>query len=131
MARQEPLSFRIGQIFVTFLLTCFAWIFFRASSIIAAFDLVKRMFGTFNPWIFFDNSLYLMGLDHSEFNTALVSIIILLIVDGLRKRYTMQDFNRQNIWFRWTVYGVTVLAILLFGVYGADYVQSQFIYFQF
>ncbi|MFP3154175.1 hypothetical protein LQZ18_07020 [Lachnospiraceae bacterium ZAX-1] len=126
--KQDVWLFRVGQAGLTFLLTCFAWIFFRANGVRAALDLIRRMFGTFNLGIFFaGDSLYQMGLSHSEFNVAIAGIIVLLVVDWLRSKYGMDVFNRQGMWFRWMVYVVMMLVILVFGVYGMDYAQSQFI----
>jgi len=38
---------------------------------------------------------------------------------------------KQNLWFRWLVFYVGVIAVVLFGVYGAQYNAAGFIYFQF
>ena len=130
--KSEPFSFRLGQVAVTFILVCFAWIFFRADSITAAFGTVKSLFSGFNPQIFFDGSLYELGLDHRETLIAAVAIVILFSIDRLRcKRDILRELSAQNAVFRWAVYFTLVISILIFGVYGSDYVQTQFIYFQF
>ena len=38
---------------------------------------------------------------------------------------------KQGAWFRWAVYLGLLFSILIFGVYGNVYEQTQFIYFQF
>ena len=130
--KSEPFSFRLGQAIVTFILVDFAWIFFRATGISAAFGTVKNMFSSFNPWIIFDGSLYELGLDHKEFLIAGAAILILFIVDRIRsRRDILKGLSSQNAVFRWAVYLILVSSILMFGVYGNDYVQTQFIYFQF
>ena len=125
-------SFKLGQAVITFILVDFAWIFFRAVNITAAFGAVKNLFAEFNPWIFFDGSLYGLGLDHREFLIGIAAIIVLFVIDRIRrKRDILEGLSAQNAVFRWVVYFVLVISILLFGMYGNDYVQTQFIYFQF
>ena len=127
-----PLSFGFGQIIVTFILVDFAWIFFRATGISAALGTVKNMFAEFNPWIFFDGSLYGLGLESGELLIAGAAILVLFAVDRMRsKRSILQSLSNQNAVFRWAVYSTLVISILIFGFYGNDYVQTQFIYFQF
>ena len=130
--KTEPFSFRLGQAIVTFILVDFAWIFFRAAGITAALGTVKNMFSAFNPWIFFDGSLYELGLDHKELLIAVAAIVLLFVVDRIRgKRDILERLSSQNAVFRWSLYFVLIISILVFGVYGNDYVQTQFIYFQF
>lgn len=109
----------------------FAWLFFRANSLSDALLLIKNSF-YFNPWIFTDGSLYKLGLDGKDFTIALVSIEIVFIVDLLQRRKDVKLllFN-QNLIFRWMIYIVFVVGLLIFGVYGPAYSQQQFIYMQF
>ena len=127
-----PFSFRLGRVVVTFILVDFAWIFFRATGISAALGTVKNMFSEFNPWIFFDGSLYELGLDSGGFLIAGAAILVMFIVDRIRsKRSILHSLADQNAVFRWVLYFALVISIFIFGVYGNDYVQTQFIYFQF
>lgn len=130
--RTEPFSFKLGKIITTFILVDFAWIFFRAPSARVALDIIHRIFYKFNPFVFFQGSLYEMGLDKTNLEIAVVSIFALLLMDFI---WHKQDFFNilasQNIVFRWSVYFVLILTILIYGIYGTDYTQSQFIYFQF
>lgn len=130
--KTEPFSFKVGQVIVTFILVDFAWIFFRATGITAALGTVKSLFTEFNPWIFFDGSLLELGLDHKEFLIAGAAILILFTIDRIRGKHNiLQKLSAQNALFRWAAYLALVLSIIIFGVYGNDYVQTQFIYFQF
>ena len=38
---------------------------------------------------------------------------------------------KQNLWFRWGVLLVLIVAVAIFGIYGPGYDAQQFIYFQF
>lgn len=37
----------------------------------------------------------------------------------------------QGLWFRWLIYIGLLFMILVYGAYGLDYTQTEFIYFQF
>ncbi len=124
-------SYRFGQIFITFFLVNFAWIFFRANSIHDIKIIFKNMFVN-NPWIFIDGSMYNLGLPQIELTLSIVCIIILIIVDYLKTKFDLLDkLSKQSFWFRWAFYILAVLFILLFGVYGSGYSAQQFIYSQF
>jgi D-alanyl-lipoteichoic acid acyltransferase DltB (MBOAT superfamily) len=125
-------SFKLGKMLTTFILVNFAWIFFRAPSARTALSIIQRLFAAFNPYIFFDDSLYTLGLAQREFHIAVVSIVILLCFDYFNRRHNVfEKLSQQNIIFRWIVYYTAVMSLLIFGIYGTDYVQTQFIYFQF
>lgn len=131
---RDVFSFRFGQMLITFCLTAFAWIFFKAGSMNQALFFIKRMFGNFNPWVVFDNSLYNFGLNQMESNILIIGIAILLVVDIVR--YTKkEDFGavilKQNLWFRWMVLILLVVAVLVFGEYGVNFDSQKFIYFDF
>lgn len=131
--RKNVFSAHLLQTVFTFLLVDFAWIFFRADSIGDAVGFIGRIFTSFNPWIFFDGSLYELGLTQKEFQIAILAIIVLLVVDAIHyKGMRIRPFlAKQQIWFRWAVYMVAICIVLVFGVYGPEFDASQFIYFQF
>ena len=127
-------SFAFGQVVITFALTCFAWIFFRAPTIEASFDIVRRMFTLRDFWKFFDGSLYSLGLIRQEMNILLVAIIAMVTVDVVKyvNNTTLTQFlESQNTYFQWLVVIAVFMYILVFGVYGPGFDASQFIYFQF
>lgn len=127
-------SYKLGQILLTFALTTFAWIFFRAGSLQMAAIYIKRMFTKWNPWALFDGSLYGLGLDRTEVNVLVVALVVLLLADLVRYRkgwridtYLMQ----QNRAFVWIVAAVMILVLVIYGEYGFTAGANQFIYFQF
>ncbi len=132
--KTEAESFRAGQVFFTFCLTTFAWIFFRAEGLRKAFDYLSRMFTRWNPWVLFDKSLYSWGLDVTEFHILVCALAVLLLVDLIRCKKGM-DFGRflqkQNLWFVWLTVISLIVSILVFGEYGINFNSKQFIYFAF
>lgn len=126
-------SYRLFNIIITFILVDFAWIFFRAPDINTAITMIQQMFSVWNPWIFFDNSLYDMGLDRKDFWVLCFSVVILWVVSFMQEKgiKIREELAKQNFIFRVLVYTIAVLFILIFGIYGPEYNESQFIYFQF
>lgn len=131
-AKTNNFSYKLGQWFVTFSLVNFAWIFFRASSVHAAINIFKKLFRTYNPWIFFDGTLYKLGLDQKEFMLVLVGIVVMICIDIWREKMSVRNWLReQSIWFRWGVYLLLIFSILVFGFYNNEYSSGAFIYNQF
>lgn len=129
----EVASFIVGKTVITFLLVDFAWIFFRASSLTIALEMVKSIFTVFNPWILFDESLYLLGLSRENFQLLLLCIAILFVVDYMKSKaiHIRDTINKQNIIARWLIYFVAIFSILIFGMYGKGFDASSFIYMKF
>lgn len=131
---KEAFSYKLGQMMITFSLTTFAWIFFRAASVDEAFYYIQRIFTKWNPWVLFDQSLYTLGLDIIEMNVLIIALTLLLLVDILRYVKNM-DFSaflmKQNTWFRWAVVLFMIVGVLVYGKYGVEFDSAQFIYFDF
>lgn len=127
-------SYRFGQILITFTLTTFAWIFFRAGNISEALYFIERIFTKWNPWVLFDQSLYTLGLDIIEMNVLFIALFALLLADILKYKKNLavsQFLMKQNLWFRWLILFFLIIAVLVYGKYGVDFDSAQFIYFNF
>ena len=132
--KTESFGYKAGQTLITFVLVTFAWIFFRADSVINAFGYIKRMFTKFDPWTFFNQSIYTLGLDRVEMNILLASLIALLLVSIMQyiKGQRFELFlSEQCMWFRWFVIFALLAAIAVYGKYGPNVDAQAFIYFQF
>lgn len=132
--KTDSFSYKVGQILVTFALTNFAWIFFRAGTLSQALEIIKRIFCDINLWTLFDGSLYNLGLDMKEVHILFVSILALFMVDLVKYRSDLRlDFflEKQCIWFRWTIIICILFSCIIFGKYGPGFNSGQFIYFQF
>lgn len=121
------------QRLVTFVLVCFAWIFFRAENMTVALDMVHRIFTQFDPWILTDGRFLELGLDGANWVVLLVSVGILfgVSVAGYLKKPLRDGVLGTNLICRWCIYFALLFAVLIFGIYGPEYSASQFIYFQF
>ncbi|MCB2361379.1 MBOAT family protein, partial [Clostridium estertheticum] len=129
--KTDVFSFKFFQVFITFMLVNFAWIFFKASSLSTAITIIKNIF-YFNPWVLINGSIFKLGLDSKDFFIALVGIILVLTVDIIRRTKDLRtSLAKQNIMFRWAMYVGAAVVILIFGLYGPGYSMQQFIYSQF
>ncbi len=106
---------------ITFSLTIFAWIFFRADNINHAFNYIDTIFSKslFTKSVLFSDikSIKVMGL-----------IIILIIVEwmGRTHKYALGNIAYFHKYLRWLIY--LFILILLFVFQGS---KQEFIYFQF
>ena len=105
------------QILITFSMTTFAWIFFRAKSISDAILYIKNMFTNFN----FDSQY----LNNARYATELLWLIGAFILFEWFHKYKTEPISGkyENIKLL-----LCILAILALGVF-SDY--KEFIYFQF
>lgn len=129
----DSLSYRLQQMAITFVLVNFAWIFFRAPTGGDALAIIGQLFAEFNPWIFFDGSIYNLGLNQKDMTVLLLGTALLFFVslaryNGIKLRDTLAE---QNWFFRWGIYLIAIFFILIFGIYGPGFAASQFMYFQF
>jgi len=111
----------VVQILTTFVLACFAWIFFRANSIHDASLIVSQIFT-------FSGPLYIGELQ--QFAYCIAAILFLLVIEFSQEYFALHSvlpFKSAN-WFKEQLaYGILVILILMLGVFDS----SQFIYFQF
>jgi len=115
------------QVFVTFNLICFAWIFFRANSIADAGFIVKNIVSGTN----YVTSLksYVNALLAVRLEIYILTIAALIVViKYVAKRYYDCLLTDLPFWVRWPVYYFMSMAVVIFGVFGAN---SKFIYFNF
>lgn len=117
---------RIGVFFWVML----AWIIFRADSLRIGLYMIKRMFSVWNPWIFFDDSLLRLGLGWKEWCILFISMLILLCVSIMQEKGMdiREMILHKAVYIRWTLYILTILCIMVFGVYGFGYQGQDFIY---
>jgi D-alanyl-lipoteichoic acid acyltransferase DltB (MBOAT superfamily) len=124
----RPNLYRALKISVTFSLVCFAYIFFRASSMDDALHMVASL-GT--GWgEFKDNMLSVIGMRRNDFFIAMLGIAVVMGAEVLQGRFDMRKaIDARPAWMRWSLYYVGSVAVVLLGAfYGA---QTDFIYFRF
>ena len=110
------------NILITFILTVFAWIFFRANSMHHAFQYIGKIF---------NKSLFYLPeqLSTVRWEILLSLIIFLLIVEwsGRENRYGIETtLMKKPVAVRWGFYYLIITMMFIFS--GKE---QQFIYFQF
>lgn len=116
----------------TFLLFIFGLSFFRAKTLKDGFLMWKSAFFRFNPWIFFDESLFNLGLDRREWGILIFGLILLFIVSYISQKRDVRDYiKEQNFIARLAVFAVLFVMIIVYGYYGADFNAADFIYGRF
>lgn len=130
---RESFGHKLLHIIGTFILVDFAWIFFRAEGFKNAIGIIQSMISVKNPWVLFDGSIYHCGLDIKNFWLMVVGIGILLTADfcKCKKIRISERILQQDYWFRWIFIVFAITVILTFGIWGPNYNESNFIYFQF
>ena len=117
---------------LTFIIVVFAFIYFRAENIHHGNEYLLAIIN--NP-----RSINLMeDLSKTSFGISniyplLFGIIILFVFDILKynKINLLEKVLKIILPIRWLIYLAFIFAIIIFGVYGPDFSESAFIYFQF
>lgn len=136
-----PTFHNILKTLITFMLTCFAWIFFRANTLQDALYIIKNMVvgtgqtiaalflnkpGIVSSLLGIKNGY---GLSRVEIIIGLLSILFLYTVHIIDEYYDIKiSFDKKPLVFRWSCYLGIILCIICFGAFGG---AEQFIYFQF
>lgn len=107
------------QVFVTFNLVSFAWVFFRAKNISDAKYVMLNLFhgakGLRTGLIF----------SQGEFEFFIVCVLLLIIF--IVWTYNKISIIEKPLWFRWSLYNLLILSILFFGIVD----NSKFLYLRY
>jgi alginate O-acetyltransferase complex protein AlgI len=113
----------VWQTMVTFHLVCFAWIFFRATSVSDALYVVVHLFDGVSG----ARSLFAVH-GTSDLIIAAASMLVIWLVYLVRERSVVgRDFSHAPAWQRWGVYLCLTAGILIFNMDS----NAGFIYFNF
>jgi len=128
----QTFSWILFQRIRTFILFMMSVSFIRAESLMAGFRMWRSAFTVFNPWVLFDGSLFDLGLDANNFFVMVFGLIILFLVSYMQQSGSIRKrLANQNLVFRWAIFIGVTMAVLIFGMYGAEYEVTDFIYGQF
>jgi alginate O-acetyltransferase complex protein AlgI len=125
LAIEKTKFLKAWQIFVTFNLVSFAWIFFRANSLMDAVYVVSNMFRVtkgVNSGFFYSQG------EHTLILTLIAISILLCFTFKIFKHNSVSDLIFCKPVSRYLVYNALIISILLFAKYTTT---KTFIYFQF
>lgn len=116
--RMWPSLKELGAILLTFTLTVFAWIFFRAPSLKASFAYISRIF-----------TKSLFSVPQDLYTRQWLFIFILVAVEWMQreKNHGLELNSVSRLTVRWSAYVAILTLIISYGLYK----DISFIYFQF
>ncbi len=128
---EHSFSHKLFQTALTFVLVCFAWVFFRANTLADSIGIIGNSL-YFNPQVFFNGDIFKLGLNATQMSIAVGAMAVLLLSSWLARKGSVRDMLlRQNLALQWILFFAGIFTILIFGIYGPAYDAQAFIYFQF
>lgn len=128
--KEGSASERIYQTIITFHLVALAWIVFRAGGLTNGVEYIRNMFAQFNPWVLLDGTLGQLGLSMRYVVFLSVHLCVLFAAERRFRRQedAVEGVMQAHLFLRWAIYLVLLFEVILFGVYGAGYSMSGFMY---
>ncbi len=127
--REDGTPLRLVQAAVCFLLLTVAWVFFRAESLGKAGEILGRI-ATMAGGVF-PLGVTALGLSRARLLAVCLAAAALFVLEVLGQKRPLTDRLCATVWPRYAVWVGLVLAIAVFGAYGAGYDAQEFVYFQF
>jgi len=113
----------------TFILVCAGWVVFRASSLSAGLQMLRRIVTDFSVTTLFTDSFFMTGLDSKDWMVLMLSLATLCFVSWQQEKRSLRAwFNSQMFLVRWIIYLAAISAIWIFGTYGFGFNAQDFIY---
>ena len=114
------------SVITTFVLVCFAWIFFRANSATDAFYIISHLPRGWGSMLVTADVFAALGLKQFQFEILFGTIAIIFLQVFEHYGGMEGPFFQSTSWLRWPIYYALFAIIIVFG-----FGSSQFIYFQF
>jgi alginate O-acetyltransferase complex protein AlgI len=121
------------DVFLTFHLVLFAWIFFRANSFNDALYILSNIFPLkINDFILLLNSTgaaeTAFGLTKRSLILVVLAIFFMEVIHLIQTKINIRNFiSNKPLILRWAIYYALLIAIISFG----EFSMKEFIYFQF
>ena len=105
----------------------------RAPRFLAALSMLKRTVLQFRPASLFDGSLLRLGLSSYDLLVLAVAVLIVQIIEYMQERgiAIRSGLAAKSALVQWLAATALLLSILIFGIWGKDFVSAGFIYVQF
>lgn len=126
----DSIEFQYFRQIRTFMLFVISRIITIPGNLRVTCDIFKAILSDFGPWELVDGTLYTLGMDRPNFILAIIALILLWTVSkkqeaGVHLRIAIAQ---KPIVLRWVIYIGAIFAVIIFGVYGAGYDASSFVY---
>lgn len=124
--------YHLFQMFRTYLLFCVGRLLTVPQSLEYTGRIIKNIFTDFNLGAVFQGNVYgNYGTCWQEVGFMFVGIAVILLVDCIEeydKKLICQWIFERRWYVRSTIYAVVIVAIVIFGIYGADDITVGFAY---
>lgn len=132
LCRIDPSSawFRAIQILKTWCIIFIGELFFRAPGLKAGMSMFVSIFREFRLEQLWNGTLLTLGLDYWDYAVILAGCVAAAFVGALKERKIdpLEALQKLCIPVRWSVCYGLILAVIIFGAYGAGYLQVDLIY---
>jgi len=127
---RKNVFYRVFQSVKMTILVFIGELFFRAPTMKVAFAMLHRIFTKFDIK---NGEVLSLGLDIKDYGILIISIIIVFVIGLLKEKGNniREDISNKHIVIRWLIYYALIVAIIIFGAYGAEYVPVDPIYADF
>ena len=119
------------RVIITFIVVCFAWVFFRANSLNDAVFIISNMFGDtdhyFN-YLILSTKFRGIGLTPGDLLTVSIFIIIIILIDFFETNNKLAKALESSRLLKWSFYYIILFSTIIWGVQNS---AENFIYFQF
>jgi D-alanyl-lipoteichoic acid acyltransferase DltB (MBOAT superfamily) len=118
------------NVFITFHLAAFAWIFFRAESVGDAFLIIDKIWDTQFDLTTLKQTLGILAGSPKNLSKIIFVLILLIVfytIDPYMDRISKGEIIIPRSWMKHAIYAALTASILLMGYFG----EVSFIYFQF
>ncbi len=128
--KTDSMQYQIFRQIRTFSLFVISRIITIPSDIKASVEVFKRVLFDQSPWELVDGTLFKLGLDGPNFILLILALLLLYFVSRCQEKGIMirDKIASFPIFWRWTFYYMAIFAVLIFGIYGAGYDASSFVY---
>lgn len=123
-------SWNFLKMMFTFIIVAAGRVITQAASLKRALKMWLSVFRNFRLRTISTRVLQIAGFGNRELVVLTVALLILFCVSLLQERgvHIRETLAKQNLYFRWLVYTVGILFIVIFGMYGMGYNAADFVY---
>lgn len=118
---------RLIKQLITFALVTLAWVFFKADSLSAALNILNGFFAA--PWAL--GGVSALGLSTPMLAVVLLSVLLLFAAEWADERYGLSEILYASLAPRFALCFLLIVALAIFGNYGAGFDPMDFVYFKF
>lgn len=131
--KEDTFGYHLWQRIYVFFWVSFSWMFFRAGGMRTVLSMLNRIVFHFEGHKLFGWVIENIGMTPQTILVVCAAILLMAVVDYFKYKGTnVSEFVlAQGVVFRWAVYIILLFTIIMFGAYGYEFTQTEFIYFQF